>query len=342
MDNYYYRVLEVNRDASQEDIQQAYLRLILRLRPDKNPNNRRAAEARYKAVCEAYYVLSNEARRRQYDQFGCQAFGTQPLADTDSCLSAPSGCAYAFTFREPDEVFREFFGAAGHPESDEPGPCRRQRGGTVLASGQPFWQNSFLGDQRPGFLFNADDMAFAAHAPGFMTVAPGFVGTPTQHMSSTWYEGGKRIEVYTLIEDGAKSVVRFEDGVSVPCDISGAPEGAHCTALVARNPSVSVPPVARSAKIGKRQSKLSLNRPPQLPPLGETPTPQQVVEKGVAFKAVASRRNSRKGSKSRSRSRKPTTPSKGTSKSPKKDDQDGAAGSPASPTAAPTQLNQAK
>lgn len=339
MDDYYYKVLEVNRDASQDDIRQAYLRLILRLRPEKNPNNRRSAEARYKAIREAYYVLSNEARRRQYDQFGCRAFGTQPLADTDSSLSVPPGCAYAFTFREPDEVFREFFGAAGRPESDEPGP---QRGSTVLASGQPFWQDSFLGDQRPGFLFNADDMAFAAHAPGFMTVAPGFVGTPTQHMSSTWYEGGKRIEVYTLIEDGAKSVVRFEDGVSVPCDISGAPEGANCTALVTLNPSVSVPPVTRSAKIGKRQSRLSLNRPPQLPPLGEAPTPQQAVEKSVAFKAAASRRNSRKGSKSRSRSRKPSMPSKGHYKSPKKDDQDGAAGSPMSPAAAPPKLNQGK
>lgn len=342
MDDYYYRVLELNRDASPEDVRQAYLRLILRLRPDKNPSNRQAAEARYKAVCEAYYVLSNEARRRHYDQFGRSASGTQPLADTGSSLTVPPGRAYAFTFREPDEVFREFFGGAS-TESDEPGPRRRQRGATVLESGRSFWQDNFLGDQRPGFLFNADDMVFATHVPGYMTVAPGFAGTPTQQMFSTWYEGGTRIEEYTLIEDGAKSVIRFEDGVPVPSTISGIggpvddalKSAPPCAELATREPSVGGPPAPRGTKIDKRLSRLSLSRPPQLP--GELPGTQQAAEKAAACKA--SRRNSRKGSKARSHTRKASTASKGPSKPSKKGDQESAAG-PSSAAAAPAKPNQ--
>jgi len=63
----YYRVLGVNRDASQEEIKRAFRRLALRYHPDCNPQNQKQAEERFKEINEAYEVLSNEARRRQYD-----------------------------------------------------------------------------------------------------------------------------------------------------------------------------------------------------------------------------------------------------------------------------------
>ncbi len=63
----YYQILGVSIDAGPEDIKKAFRRLALRYHPDRNPGNTREAEGRFKEINEAYEVLGNEQRRRQYD-----------------------------------------------------------------------------------------------------------------------------------------------------------------------------------------------------------------------------------------------------------------------------------
>jgi molecular chaperone DnaJ len=63
----YYKALGVAKDASQADIKKAYRKLARELHPDKNPGDA-AAEARFKEVSEAYGVLSDDSRRREYDE----------------------------------------------------------------------------------------------------------------------------------------------------------------------------------------------------------------------------------------------------------------------------------
>jgi molecular chaperone DnaJ len=64
-----YKVLGVSRDASQEDIKRAYRKLVRKYHPDANPGDKEA-EQRFKAINEAYEVLGDPQKRRQYDQFG--------------------------------------------------------------------------------------------------------------------------------------------------------------------------------------------------------------------------------------------------------------------------------
>ena len=68
-----YEVLGVSRDASEEEIKAAYRRLAKKYHPDANPGDKEA-EAKFKEASEAYAVLSDSEKRRQYDQFGHAAF----------------------------------------------------------------------------------------------------------------------------------------------------------------------------------------------------------------------------------------------------------------------------
>jgi DnaJ-class molecular chaperone len=65
----YYETLGVARDASEDDIKKAYRKLARQYHPDRNPGDK-GAEAKFKEIQDAYDVLSDKAKRGQYDQFG--------------------------------------------------------------------------------------------------------------------------------------------------------------------------------------------------------------------------------------------------------------------------------
>ncbi|GFP28953.1 DnaJ domain-containing protein, partial [Candidatus Hakubella thermalkaliphila] len=62
----YYKILGVDKNASQEEIKKAYRKLAQKYHPDVNPNNK-SAEEKFKEVSEAYSVLGDEEKRKQYD-----------------------------------------------------------------------------------------------------------------------------------------------------------------------------------------------------------------------------------------------------------------------------------
>jgi len=75
----YYEVLGVSKSSSEEEIKKAYRKLAMQYHPDRNPDNKEAAE-KFKEVCEAYEVLSDATKRQRYDQYGHEgmksAFGS--------------------------------------------------------------------------------------------------------------------------------------------------------------------------------------------------------------------------------------------------------------------------
>jgi len=101
----YYKVLGVPRNADEKQIKRAYRKLAVKHHPDKNPKDPKSAEERFKKVGEAYEVLSDEKKRRTYDQFGKDG------------LKGGSGGMGGFNAHD---IFKAFF-SHGDPFGDDDG-----------------------------------------------------------------------------------------------------------------------------------------------------------------------------------------------------------------------------
>jgi curved DNA-binding protein len=69
----YYELLGVSKTATDDEMKKAYRKLAKKYHPDKNPGDK-AAEEKFKLISEAYAVLSNPEKKKQYDQFGMGGF----------------------------------------------------------------------------------------------------------------------------------------------------------------------------------------------------------------------------------------------------------------------------
>ena len=69
----YYKILGVDKTASADVIKKAYRKLAVKYHPDKNPGDKEA-EAKFKEISEAYAVLSDEKKRKEYDMYGAAGF----------------------------------------------------------------------------------------------------------------------------------------------------------------------------------------------------------------------------------------------------------------------------
>lgn len=113
----YYQILGVPRNASDEEIKKAYRRLAMQYHPDRNPGREKWANEKFKEINEAYAVLGNPEKRRQYDQFGTvgsvgDIFGSAATRTTfEDLLRDFRGAGLGFDFL--DEIFGELLKGKG-------------------------------------------------------------------------------------------------------------------------------------------------------------------------------------------------------------------------------------
>lgn len=102
----YYEVLGVPRDVSEEEIKKTYRRLARQHHPDVNPGDKKAEE-KFKEISEAYAVLSDPEKRRQYDMYGHSGMRDAGF-DFDTVWRDVS--SRGFGFGGFDDIFDVFFG----------------------------------------------------------------------------------------------------------------------------------------------------------------------------------------------------------------------------------------
>ncbi|HEX4447810.1 MAG TPA: molecular chaperone DnaJ [Polyangiaceae bacterium] len=96
----YYEVLTVSREATSDELRKAYRREALKHHPDRNPGDT-TAEAKFKEVNEAYQVLTDDQKRRIYDQFG--------HAGLDGSMGGAGGEGMGDVFSHMQDLFAEMF-----------------------------------------------------------------------------------------------------------------------------------------------------------------------------------------------------------------------------------------
>ena len=119
----YYEVLGVSKNATQDEIKKAYRKLAIENHPDRNPGDK-AAEDRFKEATEAYEILSDETKKRNYDQFGfagvdgSQGFGGAAYRDFSDLFGGSGGFS---------SIFEDLFGGFGFGSSSSSRSSRSSR-----------------------------------------------------------------------------------------------------------------------------------------------------------------------------------------------------------------------
>ena len=187
----YYEVLGVPKDASDDVIRRAYKKLAIKWHPDKHVDDKKEAEEKFKEISEAYSVLSDPKKKREYDTGGIdfEGFGGfddfDPFAMFESFFGRSRGKhgGFGFGFDDDDD---DFFG----------------KGGFGMGG---------MGNHFGGFKMGFDDDDF-----GFGGDFGGFGGKGTSIKKTTQIINGKKItktETTTIDSNGnKKTVVKEETG----------------------------------------------------------------------------------------------------------------------------------
>ena len=157
----YYKILGVNKSASEEEIKKAFRKMAMKYHPDHNEGDKQAEE-RFKEVNEAYAVLSDKEKRKQYDMFGSEGF-QQRFSQEDIFRNFDFGQVFREFGFESEDLFGRIFGGAGG------GRRPFGRGGGYYSGGpfgraaqQPQKGSDLVMDMQVGFkeaVFGASKMA---------------------------------------------------------------------------------------------------------------------------------------------------------------------------------------
>lgn len=243
----FYKVLEISRTATEAEIKKSYKKLALRWHPDKNPENLDEANRKFREISEAYEVLIDDKKRKIYDQYGREGlighnndgfnYGRHNNRrqhtgmDSDFIFNG-----FPFVFRDPNDVFREFFG--GSPFDDvffNPGLNRRHHHGGSHSRHRASHPQNIMS---PFLSFQLTDDMFAPHmglnpfggmpGNGNITSISSFGGSSRggasnvrQINTSTLFVNGVKKTTKKVLENGVETITSYENDVLKSKTVNG-------------------------------------------------------------------------------------------------------------------------
>jgi len=188
----YYEILGVDKEADTKTIKKAYRKLALKWHPDKNPDNPKEAEAKFKEIAQAYEVLSDKKKRAAYDHGGMDEVFTD-FGDIFSHFNANSFFDDVF---KNDPFFANAFGGSSN-------------------GGFPSMFSSFGGGMGGG-MNNDIFSSFSSFGSG------GGGGANIMSTSvSTAYINGRKITTKKIQKNGQTIVEKYENDELVQKSING-------------------------------------------------------------------------------------------------------------------------
>ncbi len=206
----YYHILGVPRNASDEQIKKAYRKLAMQYHPDRNPDKEKWANEKFKEINEAYAVLGDPQKRKQYDQFGTAGeigdiFGSPFTRTTfEDLMKDFGGAGLDFSFL--DDIFGDRLRGTGFSFR-----IFGKRGGTKFEA----W---------PGETINLDEILGQTRKPYRQNVRYQLNITPKEASQGTrkiLTRHGKRVEV--KIPSGVKmgSMVKLRNARQITDGVPG-------------------------------------------------------------------------------------------------------------------------
>jgi curved DNA-binding protein len=181
----YYRTLGVAENASDGEIKKAYRKLAMQYHPDRNSGNEKWANEKFKEINEAYGVLGDPNKRKQYDQFGT-------VGNIGDVFSSP------FTTTTFQEMMKDFGGAGLGVDflDDIFGDFLQGRGSSFSSEGFSGRPGRVRFETRPGQEINSNEIFGRARRPREIQyeLAIGR-GEASQGVTKILRRKGKRLEV---------------------------------------------------------------------------------------------------------------------------------------------------
>ncbi|KAJ8985687.1 hypothetical protein NQ317_015187 [Molorchus minor] len=182
------------------------------------------ANRKFKEISEAYEILTDTRKRMVYDQYGTKGARKNNRPRSEDVFDFNG--FNVFTFRDPDAVFREFFGGGIFDFFNDLAPMTRSRRSRPGSSRHESFFSALNGDNMADVFSSGNSGEYASLTTMESSFSGG--GVPTTYMkrtsTSTKVQNGKKVTTKKMYENGRETVKVYENDVLQSVTVNGVPQ----------------------------------------------------------------------------------------------------------------------